>query len=58
MALNNAKSVKLLFLIKESTIFEERGLNLRKLICEFLGYVKDIEVEKFISSVAVFITHS
>ena len=47
MALNNVKSVKLLFLIKESTIFEERGLNLRKLICEFLGYVKDIDVERF-----------
>lgn len=39
MALHNSKSVKILFLIKESTLKEERGILLRKQIGELLGYV-------------------
>lgn len=57
MALHSSKSVKILFLIKESTILEERGLNLRKLVCEFLGQFNN-EFEKILSAVSVLITHS
>ena len=57
MALHNAKSVKILFLIKESTLTENRGLPLRDLIFEVLGYAKGIDLKKFLPTVAVLITH-
>ena len=56
-ALHNSKSVKMLFLVKESTITEERGSLFRKLIIELTGFAKGTEIENFLPTVAVFITH-
>lgn len=57
MAFHNSKSVKIIFLLKESTIFDEKGNLLRKLIHELLGYVKGIEIKNFLPSISVIITH-
>lgn len=56
-SLHNSKSVKMLFIIKESTLTEERGKFLRDLIAELIGFAKGVEIEKFLPTVGVLITH-
>lgn len=57
-ALINANSVKMLYMIRESTILENRGGPLRDLIKELLGYVRaEVPFEEFMSTVSVVISH-
>jgi hypothetical protein len=44
--------------LKQSSIEgDQRGATLIKLITEVVGYVKDMEIEDFIPSVTILITH-
>lgn len=57
-ALLNANSVKMLYMIRESTILENRGGPLRDLIKELLGCVRaEVPFEEFMSTVSVIISH-
>lgn len=47
----------MIFIVKESTITEERGRLFRELIIELLGYARDIDIKIFLSTVTVLITH-
>ena len=55
--MNNAKSVKILFIVKESTFTEDRGNLFRKLVLEILGYANEIEIHNFLSSITLLVTH-